>query len=48
MIQLNAEAKAFHSALSKTIIGIKEANSPYSHHKNLTFKHSNAEIDLED
>ena len=30
MIQLIAEFKAFHSAYSKTIIGVQEANSPYS------------------
>ena len=30
MIQLIARFKAFHSAISKMIIGIREANSPYS------------------
>ena len=30
MIQLIIRFKAFHSAISKTIIGVQEANSPYS------------------
>ena len=30
MIQLIAEFKAFHSAISRTIVGVQEANSPYS------------------
>ena len=30
MIQLIVEFKAFHSAISRTIVGVQEANSPYS------------------
>ena len=30
MIQLIVRSKAFHSTISKTIVGIQEVNSPYS------------------
>ena len=33
MIQLIAGSKVFHSAITKTIVNIQEATSPYSLHK---------------
>ena len=48
MIQLIAGSKAFHFVISKTIIGVQEANSLYSFDEISFFNHSvDVEMSLE-
>ena len=49
MIQLIARSKAFHSAISKTIVGIQEGNSLYSFDEISLFYHFlDADLSLEE
>ena len=49
MIQLIARFKAFHSTISKTIVGVQETKFSLIDRRNLTFNHSvDAETSLED